>query len=69
MSENPPETEFDRLFDQFENELDAGKQPSIEELLKNFPSSLRERYCKEAISIEIHYLLQQEGEQVDLKKY
>ena len=70
MSENQqPNTKFDRLLDQFEKEIHEGKKPSISKLLTNLPSSLRESYCREAISIEIHYRLQQDDGEVDLEDY
>ena len=63
-----PNSQFDRLIDEFESELSSGASPQIERYLSLFPEDLKEPILLELISIEVYYRLKNE-QQVQASEY
>ena len=62
------DTHFDKLIDQFENELKSGKSPQIEEFLGHASEESKQDFLEELISLEVFYRFKQ-TQQVRISDY
>ena len=62
------DTHFDKLIDQFENELKSGKSPQIEEFLSQSSEESKQDFLEELISLEVFYRVKQ-GQRVRISDY
>lgn len=62
------DTQFDKLVDQFENDLKSGRAPAIEDYLAIWPEESKDRILKELISLEVFYHLKR-GDSINASDY
>ncbi|TWT81443.1 Serine/threonine-protein kinase PknB [Planctomycetes bacterium CA13] len=62
------DTHFDRLVDEFENELKSADSPQIERYVSQFPEESKELVLLELISLEVYYRVKN-GQSVSVSDY